>query len=485
MSFLTTPAPPAAPSGAAARRVPTKRNAELGLLALAMLLVLAFNVAVEAAALQVVSTGVITMPLLLSVLFFGVHVLLRFVAPYSDPIILPCVALINGIGVLFIRRVDLAYVAVSERVDYPTFAGLGIRQFFWTAVAVLGFSLLLVLLRDHRVLSRYAYTLALVGMVLVALPAVLPSSISDPNDAGAKLWIAIPGIGTIQPSEFAKLALLSFFAYYLVRKREVLSLASKRILGIDFPRPRDMFPVLIIWGCSLLLLIFERDLGTSLMYFGAFVAMMYIATERTSWLIIGLGLFSLGAVFAHSVNSRLQLRVSIWLDPFSDPHDGGFQLVQSLFGLGTGGLFGTGPGAGNPREIPVVRSDFITAGLGEEIGLFGLTVLLILYLVIVVRGLRTAHLIRDSFGKLLAAGLAFSLGLQVFVIVGGVSRLIPLTGLTTPFLSLGGSSLVANWLLAGLLLRISDAARRPAGAAIAPQRVPSRPQSATPEVIKP
>ncbi|MGH3730076.1 MAG: FtsW/RodA/SpoVE family cell cycle protein, partial [Micromonosporaceae bacterium] len=297
---------------------------------------------------------------------------------------------------------------------------------------------------------------------LVLLPPILPASISDPGNTGAKLWLRIPGLGAIQPSEFAKLLLLCFFAYYLVRKREVLSLASKRLLGIDFPRPRDLGPVLVVWGASLLVLVGSKDLGTSLMYFGCFIAMVYVATERTSWLLIGLGLFSLGCVMAYSLFAVIQLRVSVWLDPFQDPDGKGYQPIQALFGLGTGGLFGTGPGVGAADTIPVGHSDYITAGLGEEIGLFGLTALVALYLVIVERGMRTALLVRDSFGKLLAAGLAFSLGLQVFVIVGGVSKLIPLTGLTTPFLSYGGSSLVANWILAALLLRISDAARRPA-----------------------
>jgi cell division protein FtsW (lipid II flippase) len=247
----------------------------------------------------------------------------------------------------------------------------------------------------------------------------------------------------------------------LVRKREVLALASKRVLGAWVPRGRDLGPVIVVWLASMLVLAGQNDLGMALLYFGTFVAMLYIATQRASWLLIGLLLFAAGSIFFYLFYPRLHLRVSIWLDPFADPLGNGYQLVQGLLGMGTGGLFGSGPGRGLPTLVPEVRNDFIMAGLGEEIGLFGLTALLMLYLVIVIRGLHTALTIRDTFGKLLAGGLAFSLGLQVFVIVGGVTALIPLTGQTTPLLSAGGSSLVATWILIALLLRISNKARTP------------------------
>ena len=372
---------------------------------------------------------------------------------------------------------------------------MAIRQVQWTAAAAVGAVLLLVFIRDHRVLSRYAYTLGLVGIVLVLIPALLPARYSEVN--GAKLWVLIGGF-SIQPGEFAKLALLSFFAYYLVRKREVLSLASRRFLGVDFPRGRDMGPVLVVWGLSLMVLVFEKDLGTSLMYFGMFVVTLYIATERSSWLIIGLGLFFGGAFLAWSIGeivggpfANFASRVDVWLHPFNDADDTGLQMVQSLLGLGTGGLFGTGPGNGLPYipeleryVVPKVENDFVFAGIGEEIGLFGLSAVLVAYLLIVQRGLRIAVTVRDSFGKLLAGGLAFTLGLQVFVIVGGVTGLIPLTGQTTPFMSAGGSSLVANWLLLAVLLRIADAARRPVtvgqGGSIAP---PAKLHEAPTEVV--
>jgi len=395
----------------------------------------------------------------------------------------------------FLRRLDLARAAPDERVDFPIFSGIGGRQLAWTLAAVILAAALLVLLRDHRAISRYAYTLGLAGIVLVMLPAVLPAKYSEIN--GAKLWVMIGGF-SIQPGEFAKLALLVFFAYYLVRKREVLSLASRRFLGVDFPRGRDLGPVVGVWLVSLLVLVFEKDLGTSLLYFGMFVVTLYIATERVSWLIIGLLLFFGGAFLAYFLGSTVEgpfsnfyLRAEIWLDPFADPYGDGYQLVQGLLGLGTGGLFGAGPGGGQPTEVPEVHNDFIFAGMGEEIGLFGLSGLLVIYLLIVERGLRAALAVRDSFGKLLAGGLAFTLGLQVFVIVGGISKLIPLTGQTTPFLSAGGSSLMANWLLVATLLRISDAARRPVDGSASPQpsggpaSPPVQLHGAATEVIRP
>jgi cell division protein FtsW (lipid II flippase) len=478
------PATPRTPSAPARPRVPTRRNTELALIIVAMVLVMAYSASAEYGLMGRVTADFWLVPALLTILFVGAHVMARILTPHADPVILPCVALLNGLGVVFLRRLDLGAVDPAHRAGYSDFAGLGFRQLLWTTVSIVVAAVALAVVKDHRALSRYAYTLGLIGIVLVLIPAVLPARLSTVN--GAKLWIRFGGFFQIQPGEFAKLALLSFFAYYLVRKREVLSLASRRFLGIDFPRGRDLGPVLLVWALSLMVLVFEKDLGTALLYFGMFVVTLYVATERVSWLIIGLLLFSGGAFVAYTLGATVggpfanfHERVDIWLDPFADANGTGFQLVQSLLGLGTGGLFGSGPGLGTPYIselhrfiLPEVENDFIFAGLGEEIGLFGLTALLAIYLVIVERGLRAAIAVRDSFGKLLAGGLAFTLGLQVFVIVGGVTKLIPLTGQTTPFLSAGGSSLVANWLLIGLLLRISDAARRPVGA---PSTMPGQP----------
>ncbi|MFG2106183.1 FtsW/RodA/SpoVE family cell cycle protein [Micromonospora chersina] len=471
----------------------SRRNAELSLLLLAMVLVAAYAATVEANVLDTVTPDFWIPAAALGLVFLGLHLVIRWLAPFADPALLPAVALLNGIGVGFLRRYDLAQAAPEERESLAIFAGTGGRQLAWTLGAVVLAAALLAIMRDHRSLSRYAYTLGLAGIVLVMIPAVLPGRFSEIN--GAKLWIRLGGF-QIQPGEFAKLALLTFFAYYLVRKREVLSLASRRVLGIDFPRGRDLGPVLVVWLISILVLVFEKDLGTSLLYFGMFVVTLYIATERVSWLLIGLILFFGGAYLAYVLGSTVggpfanfYDRAQIWLDPFAEPYDRGYQLVQGLLTLGTGGLFGAGPGGGQPTLLPEVQTDFIFAGIGEEIGLFGLSALLVIYLLIVERGLRAALAVRDSFGKLLAGGLAFTLGLQVFVIVGGISKLIPLTGQTTPFLSAGGSSLMANWLLIAVLLRVSDGARRPVtggGPAARPSGVPPEQLHGAPtEVIRP
>lgn len=464
------------PVGGGSRRR-TRRGTELWLLILALIIIMGFYAASDIALTQQVTSSVFMLPLLLAIPFLIAHVLVRAFAPYADPILLPCAALLTGMGVVFIRRLDLVndpydnilrpdLTTAAGRAAVPLFSGQGIRQYWYVVLAIVLFALVLGFLKDHRILSRYAYTLGLAGLVLVALPAVLPSSISEVN--GSKLWIRF-GAFSVQPSEFAKLLLLSFFSYYLVRKREVLSLEGKKILGMVFPRGRDLAPVLVVWGASILILVFEKDLGTSLMYFGLFVSMLYIATERTSWIVIGLGLFIGAAVLAHSLFTNLQTRVTIWADPWPYVHSEttpSFQLVQGLIGMGTGGLFGAGPGQGQPEIVPYASSDFIITGFGEEIGLVGTTAMLLVYMMIIGRGIKAGLMVRDAFGKLLAAGAAFTMGLQVFVIVGGVTKLIPLTGLTTPFLSYGGSSLLANWLVIALLIRISDTARRPPAAGL-------------------
>ena len=296
---------------------------------------------------------------------------------------------------------------------------------------------------------------------------MLPASISEVYGTGAKIQIAVGGF-SFQPEEFAKLLLAVFFAGYLVAKRDVLALAGRRFAGVDLPRARDLGPVLIAWVASLLVLIFESDIGTSALFFGLFIVMIYVATQRTSWLLIGVLLFVLGSLAAWRLFSHVGERFNIWLHPFagSNPTGNAYQLVQGLYGMAFGGVLGRGLGAGQPYWTPLVQSDLITTAFGEEIGLTGLMALLIVYGLIVQRGLRAAVATRDPFAKLLACGLAFTLALQVFVIVGGVTRLIPLTGITTPFLSQGGSSLVASWIMIALLMRISDSARRPPPQAI-------------------
>jgi cell division protein FtsW (lipid II flippase) len=275
---------------------------------------------------------------------------------------------------------------------------------------------------------------------------------------GSRIWIGL-GPFTFQPGEVAKIVLAIFFAGYLVQTRDALSLAGRKVMGLTLPRGRDMGPILVAWGASLLVLVFEKDLGSSLLLFGLFVSMLYVATERVSWIAIGLALFTAGSYVAYLLFSHVQTRVHLWLDPFAPGQSD--QLAKGLMGMAAGGVLGTGLGRGRPDLTYFAESDFIFPSFGEELGLAGLFALLMLYLLIVERGMRTALGVRDGFGKLLAAGLAFAVALQVFVVVGGVTRVIPLTGLTMPFLSYGGSSLLANWTLIALLLRISDHARRP------------------------
>ncbi|MDQ1709293.1 MAG: hypothetical protein QOG49_678, partial [Frankiaceae bacterium] len=395
----------------------------------------------------------------LGALFLAAHIAVRKLAPGADPLLLPLASLLNGLGVVVIRRLDYGY-----KVRDPKAAQNAPQQLMWTAIGIAVFVGVLYVVRDHRSLDRYRYTLMAIGLALLLLPA-LPGVGRTIN--GARLWVRI-GPVSFQPSEISKLALIAFFASYFVAKREVLSLATKRILGLHLPRARDLGPVLLAWLASLAVLIQLKDLGTSLLFFGVFLVMLYVATQRTSWLAIGMLLFCGGAYFAYRAFAHVQARFDTWLHLFADPAGKGFQLTQSLFGLATGGLTGTGLGRGHPYLVPFARTDFIFPAIGEELGLFGVVIVLICYLLIVGRGLRAALGVRDEFGKLLAAGLAFSLALQVFVVIGGVTRLIPLTGLTLPFLSYGGSSLVANYALIALLMRISAAGRTPTPGPVTP-----------------
>ena len=403
-----------------------------------------------------------------AVLVLLAHLVVRRLAPWADPLLLPLAALMNGLGIVMIYRLqEVGRDGNPGQLSVPMSASATAIQLMYTALGIAAFIVVLALVREPRVLQRYTYTFGAIGLALVALPAVLPGSIATVPGTGAKIQIAVGGF-SIQPEEFAKLALAVFFAGYLVAKRDVLALAGRRILGIDLPRARDLGPVLIAWVASLLVLIFESDIGTSALFFGLFVAVIYIATQRTSWLLIGLVLFVAGSIVASRIFSHVGERFDIWLHPFagSNPQGNAYQLVQGLYGMGFGGVLGRGLGGGQPYFTPLVQSDFIVTAFGEEIGLTGLMALLIIYGLMVQRGLRAAISVRDPFAKLLAGGLSFVLALQVFVIVGGVTRLIPLTGITTPFLSQGGSSLVASWMMIAMLMRISDTARRPPPQAI-------------------
>jgi cell division protein FtsW (lipid II flippase) len=316
----------------------------------------------------------------------------------------------------------------------------------------------LVFLKDHRILQRYTYISMVAALVLLVLPVFFP----DIN--GAKIWITIPGVGSLQPGEFAKIIITVFFAGYLMVKRDALALASRRFMGLYLPRGRDLGPIIVIWAISLLILVFETDLGTSLLFFGLFVIMLYVATERTSWIVFGLLLSAGGAVFVSTFERHVQDRVQNWLHPLALVNGGVTETAQTMYAFGSGGLFGSGLGQGYSRLIGGIapKSDYILATVGEELGLTGLMAVLLLYGLLIERGVRTALAARDPFGKLLAIGLSGAFALQVFVVAGGVTGLIPLTGMTMPFLAQGGSSVIANWALVAILLRISDTARRPA-----------------------
>ena len=436
-----------------------RRRTEATLLAFAVLVAMAAYAAVDLAHDHHLTAGVLTYGLGLAAMFGVAHLAVRRWAPQADPVLLPCAALLNGVGLVLQRRLDLAGTDRAKQLGLKVPPGHAGQQLLWTLIGVALFALLLVVVKDHRSLDRYRYTFAAAGLVLLLLPTVLPARFSEVN--GAKIWIRVAGF-SIQPSELAKLCLIVFFASYFVAKRELLSLATRRVGGLNLPRARDLGPVLLAWLASVAVLVREKDLGSSLLFFGIFVVMLYVATERTSWLLIGVGLFGAGAYTAYHLFAHVRQRVDIWLDPFADAANRGYQLTQGLFGIATGGLTGTGLGNGRPETVPYARTDFIFATIGEELGLVGVVAVLTIFALIVARGLRVAIGVRDDFGKLLATGLSFAVALQVFVVVGGVTRLIPLTGITLPFLSYGGSSLVANYVVIALLLRISDSGRTPA-----------------------
>ncbi|HEY3261648.1 MAG TPA: FtsW/RodA/SpoVE family cell cycle protein [Pseudonocardiaceae bacterium] len=463
---------PAVPVAAApAPRLPTRRGVELVLLAFAAVITTSALVLVEANLEQTLTRQLLYLGAAYLALFAVAHIAVRLLAPYADPLMLPCVALLNGLGLVLIHRIDLAQLRRATDLGLPVPPPDAPRQVWWTTIALALFVAVLVVVRDHRTLAKYGYTCGFAGLGALALPGLLPSSISEVN--GAKIWLKVDGLFSIQPGEFAKILVMIFFAAFLVTKRDLFTTAGKRILGMELPRARDLAPLIVAWGLSVGVLVLEKDLGTSLLYFGVVLMMLYVATERSSWLVVGLAFFMGGCLVAYQLFGHVKVRVQTWLDPFADFTGSGFQIGQALFGMGTGGVGGTGLGAGRPDLVPLAKTDFIVATVGEELGLVGLAAVLMVYLLLATRGLRSALAVRDTFGKLLAAGLSFVFALQVFVVVGGVTKLIPLTGLTAPFLSYGGSSLVANYALVALLLRISDAARRPATR-------PTRPRPHTP-----
>ncbi|MET9011839.1 FtsW/RodA/SpoVE family cell cycle protein [Streptomyces olivaceoviridis] len=444
---------------------PSRRNTELALLVFAVVIPVFAYANVGLAIDGQVPGGLLSYGLGLGLLAGVAHLAVRKFAPYADPLLLPLATLLNGLGLVCIWRLDQSKLLQS----LPNFVTAAPRQLLYTALGIALFVVVLIFLKDHRVLQRYTYISMFSALVLLILPLV-PGL--GANIYGAKIWINIPGLGSLQPGEFAKIVLAVFFAGYLMVKRDALALASRRFMGLYLPRGRDLGPILVVWAISILILVFETDLGTSLLFFGMFVIMLYVATERTSWIVFGLLMSAAGAVGVASIEPHVKSRVQSWLDPMREytlSRQGQLghseQLQQALWAFGSGGTLGSGWGQGHSDLIRfAANSDFILATFGEELGLAGIMAILLIYGLIVERGVRTALAARDPFGKLLAVGLSGAFALQVFVVAGGVMGLIPLTGMTMPFVAYGGSSVLANWALIGILIRISDTARRPAPA---------------------
>ena len=430
----------------------TQRNRELGLLLFAFAINGAAVALVQLGALGHIDWTFLYYCGALTVLVLGLHIVLRFKASQADPFVVPIATVLSGLGLAMIYRIDIE--------DQSTgWDALSTRQLVWLAIASAAAVAIVIFLKNYRVLFRYTYVFGFVGILLLVLPFVPGLG----TDANADVWISIGGLFSFQPGELAKIALAIFFAGYLVRTREALTSVGTRFLGMTWPRARELGPLLLIWLASMAIIVFQRDLGTGLLMFGMFIAMIYVATGKTSWAVLGLLLAVGGALIASQVLSYVGGRFQNWLDAFNpaviDSAGGSYQLVSGIFGLSEGGLLGTGLGRGRPGLTPLSQSDYILPSIGEELGLIGVFAILCLYMVFTSRGIRIGIAGQDDFGKLLATGLSFTIALQVFIMVGGVTRLIPLTGLTTPFLAAGGSSLVANWIVVALLLRISDAVR--------------------------
>jgi cell division protein FtsW (lipid II flippase) len=391
------------------------------------------------------------MLVLVGVLFLVLWGLLLKFQPYASQSILPCVLLLTAIGTMMIARIDDA-----NGTD------VAFRQLIWLCVALVLTMLLIVFLRDYRVLRRFSYVSMVIGLVLLLSP-MIPGIGKDIG--GARIWIGF-GSHTFQPGEFTKLFLAFFFAAYLFDHRDQLAVGGRKVLGMRLPRIKDTGPIIVVWLASMGVLVIQQDLGTALMFFAMFVSMLYVATGRKSWVVIGFLAFAVGCVTAAKLFAHVEYRVQAWLHPldpavYNQYPGGSSQLVKGMFGMSSGGLMGTGLGQGHPALTPLANSDFIYSSLGEELGLTGLLAILVLYLVIIASGLITAMRIKDGFGKLLAAGLVFTMAFQVFTVVGGITLVIPLTGLTLPYMAAGGSSLIANFVLAGLLIVISNAANKP------------------------
>lgn len=416
-----------------------RRTTELGLLLLGALIVIgAYSLTALGRTASLPANIGPFLGMLLALFAIG-HLAVRKLAPQADGLLLPLAGLLNGLGYVFIARMDTELAAA---------------QATWSAVGMAGFVATLVLIRRARNLEHYRYSFAALGILLLLLPSV-PVIGQEIN--GARIWIRV-GPMSFQPGEAAKLALAAFIAGYLVEKRELLALSTKRLGPLYLPDPRHLGPLLAAWGVSLLVMVNQKDLGSSLLFFTLFIVLVWVATGRAAYLLLGVGLFAGGATVAYQLFGHVRDRVTIWLDPWPVAKEAGYQIVEAAFAMADGGLTGTGLGLGDPSRIPANTTDFIFAVVAEELGLVGATALLMAYLLLVGSGLRIALQADSNFDKLLATGLTTLLGVQAFVIIGGVTRVLPLTGVTLPFMSFGGSSLLANYVLLALLVRISDEA---------------------------
>ncbi len=412
------------------------RTVELGLLVLASLITVAAYGLTSLGRAATLPANIVPFLGIVVGLLLAAHVVVRRFAPAADGLLVPLAAFLNGLGYVVIARLD---------------PGLADSQSAWTFIGLVAFTATLAAVPDVRPLERYRYTLALVGVVLLLLPLIPGLGV---NINGARIWLRI-GPFSIQPGEFAKIVLATFLAGYLVEKRELLTVATRKLGPLNFPDVKHFGPLALAWGVALIVMVAERDLGSSLLFFTLFLVMVYAATGRTVYVITGLSLFGAGAFGAHRYFSHVQRRVDVWIDPFDDPKGDGFQIVEAAFALADGGVTGTGLGLGTPGKIPFAPTDMIFAAVGEELGLLGGTAILAAFLLFVGAGFRVALQAKSTFEKLLAAGLTALLGFQAFVIIGGVLRVLPLTGVTLPFVSYGGSSLISNYIVLALLVRIS------------------------------
>jgi cell division protein FtsW (lipid II flippase) len=455
---------------------PSRRNTELAMLAFAVAIPVYAYLNVGLALDGKVPTGMLGYGLGLALLAGVAHLAVRKFARYADPLLLPLATLLNGLGLVIIWRLDQSPRLIRlSKLSFGAFSPDAPKQLLYSAIGIAFFVAVLALLKDHRILQRYTYISMVAALILLVLPVFFPAV------NGAKIWISL-GPFTIQPGEFAKIIIAIFFSGYLMVKRDALALASRRFMGLYLPRGRDLGPILVVWAMSILILVFETDLGTSLLFFGVFIVMLYVATERTSWIVFGLLMSGAGAVGVATFEPHVQDRVNAWLDPFACYKTNGAcqQIGDALLSFGSGGTLGTGLGQGHSDLIGfAANSDFVLSTVGEEFGLAGTMAFILIYGLIVERGVRTALAARDPFGKLLAIGLSGAFAIQVFVVAGGVMGLIPLTGMTLPFVAYGGSSVLANWVLIGILIRISDTARRPA-----PAPAPS-PDAEMTQVVRP